>query len=140
MVARFVPTSGGMNALVRPLAVAGVGAVAGGAFGFGVALVAFRTAGPVIGILVGVPPFALRGWSLAGEIGPKGGRVGAAMRTAGLLAGGLMGLFLGTGAVLAQSHSPYPVAAAPLTVLFGVRGFWRLYEFARNRGYYRFLE
>jgi hypothetical protein len=138
-LARFVPLFPGMNALLRPLAAAIVGALIAGAVGYGIALAALRSAGPTFVILLCAPLFALRGWRLGGEIAGGDRRFGAsAARVVGLLTGGMMGLFLGGWAQLVQFRSPYPVAAAPLALLFAVRGFWWGFETLRRRELWRF--
>jgi hypothetical protein len=123
-----------MNALLRPLAAAAVGATVGGAVGFCVALATLRGAGPANAILLCAPPFAVRGWRLAGEIAGGHRRTGDRVtRVCGLFIGAFMGVFLGGWALLLQCGSAYPVGAAPLTLLFAVRGFWWGFEALRLR-------
>jgi hypothetical protein len=129
----------GMNALTRPIAIAAVCALAGGAVGYSAALIALRGVGPVYAILLCAPPFAVRGWRLGAEIaGGNGGGLGAKIACfGGLVTGGFMGIFFGGWAQLIQFHSPYPVAAVPLTILCAVRGFWWGFEARRRREAWR---
>jgi len=127
-----------MNALTRPIAVAAVGALVGGAVGYCAALIALRGVGPVYAILLCAPPFALRGWRLGAEVAGGNGGFGALIaRFGGLVTGGFMGIFFGGWAQLIPFHSPYPVAAAPLAILFAVRGFWWGFEADPRRTVWR---
>jgi hypothetical protein len=122
-----------MNAMVRRNAAAVVGALAAGAVGFGIALTALRTVGPYA-VLICALPFALRGWWIGRELVPGRG----AIQVGGLIAGGLMGLFLEVWALLlAPQHTVLPIATAPLAALCAIRGFWWTFDSLERRRAYR---